>query len=94
MNEDQIRFYQGLAKVLTDLDRCPHGRHEGDDCAGWRGPDDYDGGCRGGRSLGNPHIRPGQVIGYGLYADLIVVPDRSGKNDPAGWRAPRPGGAV
>ena len=84
----------GSTRVLTDLNRCPHGRHEGDTCAGWRGPDQYDGGCEGGYSLGNPHMRPGQVIGYGLYGDLIVMPDRKDINDPAAWWAPRPGGVA
>lgn len=73
----------GLVKILTDLDRCQHGRHVGDPC----GPADD---CTG-TSAGNPHLRPGQVIGYGLRADLIVVPDRDHKHEPAAWRA-QPGG--
>lgn len=67
----------GLVKILTDLDRCMHGRHEGDDC----------GGSCGYRSQGNPHLRPGSVIGYGLRGDQIVMPDRETKHDPAAWRA-------
>jgi len=68
----------GLVKILTDLDRCQHGRHHGDPC----GPADA---CNG-TSAGNPHLRPGQVIGYGLYADPIVMPDRDHKHDPKAWR--------
>lgn len=69
---------QGLVKVLTDLDRCQHGRHHGDPC----GPADD---CTG-TSAGNPHLRPGQVIGYGLRGDPIVMPDRDHKHDPDAWR--------
>ena len=69
---------QDLVKILTDLDRCQHGRHHGDPC----GPADA---CNG-TSAGNPHLRPGQVIGYGLRGDHIVMPDREHKHDPAAWR--------
>jgi hypothetical protein len=65
----------GLLKVLSDLCRCQHGRHEGDTC----------GDC-GGTSHGNPHMPPGKVIGYGLYGDQIVRPPRDQKYDPAAWR--------
>ncbi|MEU4154793.1 hypothetical protein [Streptomyces antimycoticus] len=64
------------AALAADLDRCQHGRHQGDDC----------GDC-GGRSRGNHHLRPGTVIGYGLRGDHIVMPDRDHKHDPAAWRA-------
>jgi len=69
---------QDLVKILTDLDRCQHGRHHGDPC----GPADA---CNG-TSAGNPHLRPGQVIGYGLRGDQIVMPGRDHKHDPAAWR--------
>lgn len=69
---------QGLVKILNDLDRCQHGRHHGDPC----GPADD---CTG-ISAGNPHLRPGQVIGYGLRGDEIVMPGRDDKYDPAAWR--------
>lgn len=67
-----------FVKILTDLDRCQHGRHHGDPC----GPADD---CNG-TSAGNPHLRPGAVIGYGLRADPIVMPDRDHKHDPKAWR--------
>jgi len=66
------------AALVADLDRCQHGRHQGDPC----GPADD---CTG-TSAGNPHMRPGQVIGYGLRRDPIVMPDRDSKHDPAAWR--------
>jgi hypothetical protein len=69
------------AALVADLDRCMHGRHEGDDC----------GDC-GGASRGNHHLRPGTVIGYGLRGDQIVMPDRDHKHDPAAWRARPDGG--
>lgn len=61
--------------LVADLDRCVHGRHQGDPC----------GSC-GSLSLGNPVLTPGDVIGYGLYGDPIVMPDREHKHDPAAWR--------
>ncbi|MFI2761413.1 hypothetical protein ACH5A3_21465 [Streptomyces echinatus] len=64
------------AALAADLDRCMHGRHQGDAC----------GDC-GGTSTGNHHIRPGTVIGYGLRGDRIVMPDRDHKLEPAAWRA-------
>ncbi|MFJ2399818.1 hypothetical protein ACIOUE_00840 [Streptomyces xanthochromogenes] len=67
------------AALVADLDRCEHGRHEGDDC----------GSCEG-RSHGNPHLRPGAVIGYGLRGNRIVMPDRDHKHDPAAWRGKQP----
>lgn len=63
------------AALVADLDRCMHGRHEGDDC----------GSC-GIRSHGNPHLKTGTVIGYGLYGGAIVKPNREHKHDPAAWR--------
>lgn len=66
------------AALVADLDRCQHGRHQGDPC----GPADD---CQG-TSSGNPHLRPGAVIGYGLRGDPIRMPDRDGKHDPAAWR--------
>ncbi|MFJ7998956.1 hypothetical protein ACIQ7D_17670 [Streptomyces sp. NPDC096310] len=64
--------------LVADLDRCQHGRHQGDAC----GPADA---CTG-TSAGNPHLRPGTVIGYGLRGDHIVMPDRKRKHDPTAWR--------
>jgi hypothetical protein len=63
------------AALIFDLDRCEHGRHQGDVC----------GDC-GGESLGNPHMPYGDVIGYGLHGEQIVMPDRQHKHDPAAWR--------
>lgn len=69
------------AALVADLDRCMHGRHQGDPC----GPS---GACTG-TSAGNHHLRPGMVIGYGIRGDHIVMPDREHKHDPAAWRQPQ-----
>jgi len=66
---------KALAQVLLDLDRCMHGRHQGDECGSCNGP-----------SKGNPNMPPGRVIGYGLYADPIVVPERADRHDAKAWR--------
>lgn len=73
-------------KFLADLDRCPHGRHEGDTCSGWQpGGDDYHRGCRGGWSLGNPYLKTGQVAGYGLGAKPYVMPPRGERHKLSAW---------
>lgn len=66
------------AALVADLDRCQHGRHHGDDC----------GSCATGTgtSAGNPHLQPGQTIGYGMRGNQIVMPDPDHKHDPAAWR--------
>lgn len=64
-----------LAAVLTDLDRCVHGRHEGDACADCGGP-----------SKGNHHLPGGTVIGYDVHGKPIVMPGREHKHDPGVWR--------
>jgi hypothetical protein len=72
------------AALVADLDRCQHGRHEGDACAD----------C-GGASPGNPLIGLNGVIGYDRHGHYIVLPDRDHKHDPAAWRtqaAPAKGG--
>lgn len=78
------------ATLLSDLDRCPHGRHEGDTCYGWRGPGLYDGGCKGSVSLGNPLLKPGTVIGVDLYRMFVIryPADRNDRHDPKAWYVP------
>lgn len=76
--------WRELAYVLLDLDRCEHGRHEGDPCSGG-------GNCHS-LSAGNPHLPPGSTIGYSLRRGPIVMPHRDDKHDAANW-VPRTGGA-
>lgn len=67
-----------LASILGDLDRCVHGRHEGDQC----------GSC-GGPSHGNPHLP--KIIGYNLSGDPIVMPKEiSERRNPDAWYVPKP----
>lgn len=54
-----------LVTLLLDLDRCEHGRHEGDHCSACKGP-----------SHGNPRVNPDRIIGYTLDAKPIRVPKR------------------
>jgi len=71
--------WRELAGVLLDLDRCEHGRHEGDPC-----------GMCGNLSTGNPHMPPGAVVGYSLRRGPIVMPHYyDDKHDPAAWVAPK-----
>lgn len=74
--EAKDRWAHQLVAVLADLDRCEHGRHEGDTC----------GSCHGGTSLGNPLIHPDRVIGYSRLAAPIFLPARDHKHEPAAWR--------
>lgn len=80
--------------LLSDLDRCPHGRHMGDVCSGWRGPGPYDGGCFRGVSSGNPLLPPGKIIGTSLSRSFMIrVPrDRNDRHDPRAWYLPMDGG--
>lgn len=76
---ERLRRADALAGVLADLDRCEHGRHEGDICTGVNGCD--------GPSEGNPHAQQGQVIGYGLAGKRrpIVMPPRADRNNAEAW---------
>lgn len=74
-------------RLVLDLDRCEHGRHEGDPCSG-------ESGCNG-PSKGNPLIAaesylaeqrledrfgfgkvPPRLIGFGLDGVPICIPER------------------
>jgi hypothetical protein len=76
-----------LLELIRSLDRCPHGRHAGDDCAGWRGPGSFDRGCLGGRSLGNPYLHeppPGR-IGTTVHGQPITLKDISVAGEVWHW---------
>jgi hypothetical protein len=55
---------QAIARVISDLDRCEHGRHAKDSCLM----------CPGGKSTGNLLLEPGRVIGHTVHGRPIVVP--------------------
>jgi hypothetical protein len=61
--EMQQHYVQAFA-VLTNLDRCQHGRHSVDSCLS----------CPGGQSAGNPHMRPGAIVGYDYRGRVIAMP--------------------
>ena len=71
----RLETAQALARILTDLDRCMHGRHQGDAC--------FD--CPNGESVGNHILPTGAVVGYGLYGLRYVMPERGRLNDPEAW---------
>lgn len=83
------------ATIVADLDRCEHGRHEGDDCSSCDGPskgnplwewDDDERELRIVRRFGTSHPPvgiilnateyPERLIGFGLDASPICVPER------------------
>lgn len=75
--EERLRALEPAVTLLADLSRNRNGRHEGDVDAGEI-------------SLGNPHLRPGQTIGYSIHGThAYVVPERGQMHDPAAWKQPR-----
>jgi hypothetical protein len=70
----EIERLTAFATILFDLSRNENGRHEGD-------VDGY------GPSLGNPHIKVGQVFGYSIHGHHEYVrPPREQQHDPEAWR--------
>jgi hypothetical protein len=62
--------------LISDLDRCEHGRHSTDSCFS----------CPDGKSTGNLELKPGSVIGHTLHGTYkIVVPEPEVMHDPAEW---------
>lgn len=75
------------AKLVSDLDRCPHGRHEGDTCGGWTGPGVYDGGCYGGMSAGGPRRPTGAIVAFALDGrDNWQMPARADRGNGSAWK--------
>lgn len=64
-----------LAAILSDLDRCEHGRHEDEGCFG----------CPAGFSVGNPGMRSGQVVGYSIGGRPIRMPVPGIRSEPDAW---------
>lgn len=74
---------RALARILSDLDRCKHGRHRIDSCLS----------CPTGQSTGNLFMPPpGHQVGVDLAGKPYFMPsgDRddqpSSTDDPAAWR--------
>lgn len=82
--QTELHRLRRFAETLSDLNRCEHGRHEGDVCSECGGP-----------SLGNPfmaaetswsgHDGVYRQIGFTLSGTPIVVPDRANAHDPDAW---------
>lgn len=87
----ELKRYKAHAKLVSDLDRCPHGRHRIDDCLS----------CPG-ESAGNPHLpAPGEVVGYDMGGSPYYVPSGErpdplcSTDAPEAWRTvPNPRKAV
>lgn len=68
-------------KLLGELDRCEHGRHEGDSCFS----------CPGQYSPGNPLLPVGSRIGTTVHGNPIYMPKRGVRHLPDHWYvAPEP----
>jgi hypothetical protein len=77
--------------ILQDLDRCEHGRHASDSCLMCaRLHDDWPEDARQ-QSRGNPHVRPGIVIGYDHGGNFIIMPPADRRADPRNWIVRRDG---
>jgi hypothetical protein len=61
--------------LVSDLDRCVHGRHRIDPCYG----------C-GAHNHGNPHMPTGMVIGHTVHGKEIVVPPEEERMEPRAWK--------
>lgn len=73
---DRQQRNQDALKLLSELDRCEHGRHEGDSC--FDCPDRY--------STGNPRLPAGARIGTAHGGDPIYMPKRGVRHLPDRWR--------
>ena len=77
--QQQYWAEQKWAKIVHDLDRSEHGRHEGD----------AESQTYGGVSLGNPHLTVGETFGYTMDGARIVLPPREQRHDLSAWIQPR-----
>ena len=75
--QQQVQRLEGFRAIVSDLDRNPNGRHEGD--ADVADPTGY--------SQGNPKFITGDVVGYQLGGKPIIMPPRERRSDPQAWRA-------
>jgi hypothetical protein len=73
---EEIQRLSKWATIASDLDRCEHGRHEGDVCSGLSG-------CNG-PSVGNRLIGHGP-IGHTISGAHIFFPPRFRRHDPDEW---------
>jgi hypothetical protein len=62
-------------RFVSDLDRCTHGRHEGDRCSD----------CPGGISVGNWKIREGVAVGHTYDGRPYRMPARGLRHEVRNW---------
>jgi hypothetical protein len=74
-SEKELRRGHDALRLLQDLSRSRHGRHEGDS--------EFQ--TEGGRSLGNDLLTTGQQIGYTIGGRPIVVPEHRERGNPEAW---------
>lgn len=73
--EEELARLRLFQSIVSDLDRNPNGRHEGD----------ADVGDHTGVSQGNPKFTTGDVVGYQIGGRPILMPPRGKRHDPAEW---------
>jgi len=76
----KLRHLDDVARFLADLDRSPHGRHQGD----------VEAQTSSGVSQGNPHLPTGQVIGYDIAGRPYQVPEPHLRGNVEAWRSRKP----
>lgn len=72
----EVQALAPFRRMVADLDRNEHGRHEGD----------VDAGDPTGVSHGNPRLQTGDVLGYDIGGRSYVMPERGRRGDPIAWR--------
>jgi len=72
-----------ILSIVSDLDRCPHGRHEQDNCSMCQA-EGYE------WNQGNLYLTPGTRVGTDLSGDPIVYPGPNADRDPGAWRGGKP----
>lgn len=75
--QEEIWRLRKFQRMVNDLDRNEHGRHEGD----------ADVGDPTGVSHGNPRLKTGDILGYQLGGIPYVMPERGKRHDPKAWGA-------
>lgn len=75
-HEQKQKFLlQEAARFMSDLDRSPSGRHQGD--GEYQDPT--------GISQGNPHLKVGQIIGYSMRGKPYIVPEAPFRGNLRSW---------
>ena len=73
-HSDELAEGRAALLMVSDLDRCEHGRHQGDACYG----------C-GAESAGNVNVQEGEPIGHAVRGARYVMPARGERHRPSAW---------